>query len=320
MPEPSTVSEPALTLTVPVLLKLPTQKLLARPRVCVPATFLFSVPALVNTGAIELSIATGVAWVLAMSNLPPAWFTKVGEVELELNANNSRSSPPSVTVPALSHRRLSAIEKLPPVAVRLMLLVEPAGVSSVPLPRRAAAAPLAVSVPVTATVPLPPSTGLAPVRVRLEKAVVNGALMLSVALSTVRTPGSPTAPEVDATLSVLPLRLSAVTPTALPADRLALPADCARLGTVRSPAALRMTVPALLMPPEATARLPLALTVSEEPDSTVVGSRVVPASALLAVRFVIRPATPTVIDAPPAGSLASVRVPPNSMAVPAAIA
>jgi hypothetical protein len=43
-----------------------------------------------------------------------------------------------------------------------MVLVEPAGVSKVPLPLSAAALPLAVKLPVTVTVPVPPRAGLVP--------------------------------------------------------------------------------------------------------------------------------------------------------------
>ena len=106
------------------------------PSVCVPAAFLFSVPAFVNTGKKQQSIATGVAWLLAMSNTPLGWLTKLGVFELVVRAKSSRSSPPSVMVPALSQRRSSPMYRAPPLFVRLMLLLEPAGVSSVPAPRR----------------------------------------------------------------------------------------------------------------------------------------------------------------------------------------
>ena len=81
VPEPSTFSVPALTLTIPVLLKLPIQPLKAgcRISVCATAAVLFSVPALANTGYAPLSIATGVACVLARLNTPPTSFTKPGD-------------------------------------------------------------------------------------------------------------------------------------------------------------------------------------------------------------------------------------------------
>jgi hypothetical protein len=69
---------PALTLTVPVLLKVPIQTPLTRPSVCTPGAFLFSVPAFVNTGMTPPSIHTGWASVLVRLNTPPSSLTKVG--------------------------------------------------------------------------------------------------------------------------------------------------------------------------------------------------------------------------------------------------
>ena len=78
VPLPATVSVPALRLSVPVLLKLPTHPPLARLSCCAPAAVLLNVPALVNTGYTQQSMSTGVAWLLARLNTPPAWLTKVG--------------------------------------------------------------------------------------------------------------------------------------------------------------------------------------------------------------------------------------------------
>ena len=200
-------------------------------------------------------------------------------------------------MPALSQRRLSLMRKLPPASARLMVLVEPAGVSSVPLPRRVAALPLAVKAPVTATVPLPSSAGLAPLSVRLVKVVVTGELMPSAALFSVSVAGSDTAAPVDERFSVAPARLSTGTDRLPAADRVAVPPVIVRLGRPRAPA---------------------ALTVSE-PDDTVVARSEVDAPVPLSVTL----APATVRLEPPAGldADASVRVPAaKTRPVPAAMA
>ena len=97
-------SVPALTLTVPVLLKLPENRF----SVCWPGAVLLKVPALPNTGRTPLSMTTGVAALLPRLNTPPASLTKVGAWPVApVWLKYSRSSPPSVAVPALSQRRLS---------------------------------------------------------------------------------------------------------------------------------------------------------------------------------------------------------------------
>ena len=255
-----------------------------------------------------------------MLNTPPGWLTKVGDGVPEVRTKISRSSPPSVTVPALSQRRSSPMAKLPPAVLRSMLLLELAGVSRMPDPSRSALEPFAVNAPVTATVPLPPSTGPAPASVRSVKVVVTGELMFRTAAFTVRLDGTVMAEKVDARLSVPPVRLIDGTLTAPPAARLAVPADTDRLGTLSVPPALRLTVPVLLLVRAATSRLPPAWMASEAPAVTVVGSTVVVASLLVTVTLVVTPDTPTVIAAPPAGTLARVRMPPNPMAVPGPMA
>ena len=50
------------------------------------------------------------------------------------------------------------MKKLPPTPLRLMVLVEPAGVTSVPLPRSCATLPVALKLPSTRSAPAPSST------------------------------------------------------------------------------------------------------------------------------------------------------------------
>ena len=295
---------------MPVLLKLPIQPPLSRPKVCVPGAFLFRVPALVNSGCPK-GDDSGVAFVVSMLNTPPGWLVNEPGVELEvLTSKRSWSSPPSVTVPALSQRRSSLMRRLPPLAARLMLVVEPAGVSSVPLPRRLAWSPLAVSAPVTATVPLPPRAALAPESVRLVKVVVDGELMLRPALFTVRLPGSVMAPKVDARPSVPPVRLIDGTDRSFADVRLAVPAESDTLGTLSRPPAFRLTVPLLLLARLATLRLPPALTVSDAPPATVTAGSVVAGPPPEIVTMVVTlAAASTAIEAAPIGAALSVRVP-----------
>ena len=169
-------------LTVPVLLKLPTQPPFIRLSDCGPLALLLRVPALLNSACAPESIVMGPALLLWMSNTPPSWLTKVGPAPL---VKRSRSSPPSVTVPAFSQRRSSLMDRLPPADVRSMLLVLPAGVSSVPVPRSRAELPLAVKLPVTVTVPEPPRAGSVPP---------------SVSVPSVELPSSASWPPLTATL------------------------------------------------------------------------------------------------------------------------
>ena len=306
---------------MPVLLKRPSQPPLNRLSACVPAAFLFRMPALVNTGERPPSIATGVAWVLPMLNTPPASLTNAGETEdVAVYVKKSRSSPPRFTVPALSQRRESRTEKLPPARLRSMLVAEPAGVISVPLPPTAAAAPLAVSAPVTTTVPLPPSAGLAPVSVRLAKVVLAAASRLSVALLIVRLAGRTRAPSVLPRFSVPPVRPRVGAVRSCVAARLTVPADTVMAGTLIAPPAPSLTWPVLLLVRLGRLRLPLALTVSEALPSTVVAGSVVAAPTALSVTFVVADeAVKMPSAAPPTGACASVRVPPpNARPVPAA--
>ena len=201
VPLPLMFRLPALMLTMPVLLKLPTQPKLTRPNACAPLAFLLRVPALLNSACTPESITMGPALVLSTLNTPPASFTKVG---LMPDVNRSRSSPPSITVPALSQRRSSPMDRLPSAAARLMVLVEPAGVSKVPLPLSVAALPLAVKLPVTVTVPVPPRAGLVPP---------------IVSVPSVEWPPSASRPPLTATLpSVAPPSMVSVPTPALVSD------------------------------------------------------------------------------------------------------
>ena len=176
-----------------------------------------------------------------------------------------------------------------------------------------------MNAPVTATVPLPPRTGLAPVSVRLVKVVVDGELMLSLALFTVRLPGGVMAPKVDDRPSVPPVRLIDGTDRSFADVRLAVPAVSDTLGTLKVPPALSATAPVLLLLRLATLRLPLALTVKDaEPATLTVGSAVAVPLPLI-VTLVVAPAESTAIEAAPTGGAVSVRAPAaNPMPLPEA--
>ena len=263
---------------MPVLLNSPTQPVLAGCRfsACAPAAVLFSVPALVNTGFTPVTIPTGIGLVLVMLNTPPAWFTNVGVRLLKAeNENQSRSSPPSVTVPALSQRWLSWMAKSAPVALRSMLVVEPAGVMSVPLPRRLAAVPLAVKLPVTVSVALPPSTGLVPVSVSSASEDTAGATRFSVAPLTVRLAGSDSKPLGAFRFSVPPVRDSAGSARLPPALTLKVPPDTVIGSKVAGAlSSSSVSVPPLTVSPVPPAGLDAAASVRVPP----LNSKVAPAA------------------------------------------
>ena len=299
-------------LTVPVLLKLPLPELI-RPSDCVPAADLLKVPALVNAGVMQQSMATGTACVLERLNTPPGWFTKAGVAPLPVDAKSSRSSPPKFTVPVLIQRRVSRTMKLAPAALRFTVLVAPSGVSSVPLSRSSADVPLAVKLPVTATVPLPPSTGAVPVRVSAAKVVVSGALRFRRAPLIVRVSGSASADTRVCSVVVPPV--SERVPT--------LSGSAVKL----SVAPLLPRLPMVVAPIELATRLPpLAVRLGSVSPPFVSTKRLPPLSPSGSS------ASPPALDSvtlppltrrlpPPAGLLAgaSVRVPPaNSSAAPAA--
>ena len=319
---PAIDSEPLPRLTVPVLTKLPLQLLLTRFSVCAPGAVLFRVPALVNTGNTQHSMLTGVALLVLRLTTPPAWLTNTGDGEPPPDRPKTRlSSPPRFKVPALSHRRSSRTLNAPPVVLRLMLLVEPAAVISVPLPSSAASLPLAVKLPVTVTVPPPRRMGSVPVSVRLPSVVAVAELRPSAALLTVTELGRLSAPSVASRSSAPPVRDSDDTLRSLPALRLAVPADTLTLARPSEPVARMVAEPVPPLDRLATFRLPPALTVNVVllPVTVVAGSAVVGPPALMA-RLVTVLAEPTASVAPPLGATASVRVPvANSSPVPAAM-
>ena len=213
------------------------------------------------------------------------------------------------------------MRKLPAAALRLTLLVEPAAVTSVPLPSSVAEAPLAVKLPVTVTVPLPPSTGLMPASVRLASVVGTGELTRRLAPSTDRLGGSVMAPSRESSQAFALASVSAgsaMLPVVVTSSE---PPVTLAAGTLKAPVPLTVSV----LPPSVIVRLLVAkspglLTVSRPPPLMLKGSSVVD-PAPLSVTTVLAPLTARLL--PPAGLDAadSVRVPPaNSMPVPAASA
>ena len=314
---PSSVSEPASTRQVPSLARVPV-KLLLRSITWDVLPVLRSRPALVKAGTPLPTFSMGLAALLLRLKVAPARLVKrVGRQQVVMAENSNRSSPLRLAVPALIQCEPSPSTSAPPAAARSMVVV-PSVVSVRVLASALLALPPTVVAPVTRTEPLPPS--VVPLSARLASTVSTGELRFSLAAPRLRLAGSDKAPVVELRLSVDPApRLRAGTDRSPPAERLAVPAVTVRLGTLKAPPALSATVP--LLDRLGRPRLPLALTVSVDAAATVVGSSAVLAPLPVIVTLVVALGTPTIaIEAPPDGAEPSVRTPPNSMAVPAAMA
>ena len=165
--------------------------------------------------------------------------------------------------------------KVPPASLRFRLLVEPAGVTSLPLPRSSAELPPAVKLPVTVSVALPPMTGLAPVIVSSLNGETLAASRFSVALLTVRLDGSASAPDGAFRFSVPPVRARAGSVRPSPLWRLSVPAETVSgSSTAGASPSSSVTVPPLTVSPAPPAGLEAAESVRVPP----LKARVVPAA------------------------------------------